>query len=153
MAEASLLGCVMPFATRDMHRCGRTFGKPKKPLNGTLERSTTPQTLIRDIYKRLGGSRLVLAQYRRPRAPCWSLALVPPEDGHAALEAAIRSPLAGFEVIADAAPMTTHDVDVAPAPRVGSQPMGIVLDDESPFDPLPNAAPRGHRFPAFRSAS
>jgi hypothetical protein len=64
MAEASLLGRVMPFAARDMHQV-----RPDLWI------------LIRDTYKRLGGSRLVLAQYRRPRAPCWSLALVPPEDG------------------------------------------------------------------------
>jgi hypothetical protein len=39
-----------------------------------------------------------------------------------ALEAAIRSPLAGFEVFADAAPMTAHDVDVAPAQTLGRSP-------------------------------
>lgn len=45
LAEASLLGRVMPFAARDRTRCGRTFGKPKKLLNGTWSGPLPPKPL------------------------------------------------------------------------------------------------------------
>jgi hypothetical protein len=104
LAEAAINGRALPLAPADLAMArSDLFPTAKAVERYCSERGRTPQTLIGDTYKRLGGpSPHIQARYRKPTARSWSLALVPPIDGRAALEALI-GPLSAFEFIPPAA--------------------------------------------------
>jgi putative DNA primase/helicase len=158
-AEAALRGRALPLAPADMAAARPDLWPSAKAAERFFEeRSKTPQTLIGVSNKGLGGfSGLTLASYRKPGARRSSKALVPIEDGKAALQAVVGE-LAAFELVPDGQPVTEAEARpieaAAPEPvepvgaelpveahLVGSARL-IVLGEDAPFvDPFLPAPP------------
>lgn len=118
LAEAALTGRALPLAPADLATARPDLWRtPKAAARFFEEQGETPQTLIDITYKGSGGfARLARARYRKGAGGGrWSLALVPPVGGRAALEKLLDTPLAAF-TMEDALPPPLPAAE-APPPR------------------------------------
>jgi hypothetical protein len=147
MALAVAMGWAMPLSAAGMTSAYPERWATKKAVEKDLERSDTPQALIRGLYKRLGGiSGYRVAEYRMTPQTRWSLALVPEHEGKAALAAVLgeapyafrlkeegpqppRRPAPSSRPTATAkppAPMELPPRPTPPTPPTGEQPRNAV---------------------------
>ncbi|MBP0447281.1 hypothetical protein J8J14_21140 [Roseomonas sp. SSH11] len=131
VAEAALFGRAMPLAPADMSIARTDLWPTAKAAERFLEdrgeRFELPQTLMRQIYKGSGGSKiLVAARYRKGLRGRWSDALVPIRRGRESLEALIGR-VQAFELVHPDSP--TQDPGLVPQ-----------VDSEVAEEPPPVAA-------------
>jgi hypothetical protein len=149
-AEAALAGRALPLAPADMAAARPDLWATTKAAERFLEgrRFETPQTLIGVSNKGSGGFKtLHPARYRKGLRGRWSMALVPIEDGKAALQAVVGE-LAAFELVpVQAAPEPEIRLMEAPpelvvgAPTVPT-PRLFVMGEDPPFtDPFTDTPP------------
>ncbi len=141
MALAVAMGWAMPLSATGMTAAFPERWGTKKAAEKELERSDTPQVLIRGMYKRLGGiSGYRVAEYRMNPQTRWSLALVPEHEGEAALAEALG-----------AAPYAFRLKDEPPPPK-GTAPRPTATA-KPPAPAQPPRSPANHEQPRNAEAA
>ena len=152
-AEAVLAGRALPWAPADLAAVRPDLWPTVKAAErfhermGKGEPGKTPQSLILDLFKAVGGFRppVEAATYRKHGAGRWSMALVPRDHGRAALEAELGETLADFRP-ADAHPAAQDALCPEPprprpsrCPDASPEPAAPPQEDAMPHVPPPPA--------------